>query len=125
MDKSIQTDHPKQNAKPAGNLIKQRIAGMAPTTLAPNDKTLHPRKLTKPRASLQPKRQKTQIAATTIRGQCRREGILNRRPPTQYNHDSSQNCSGHPTQDWQRRREIAAIKKYNSRHSDQKEYHHG
>ena len=83
MNKSIQTDHPKQNAKPAGNSIKQRIAGMAPTTLAPNDTTLQPRKLTKPPASLKPKRQKTQIAATTIRGQCRREGILNRRPPTQ------------------------------------------
>ena len=61
MDKSIQTDHPKQNAKPAGNPIKQRIAGMAPTTLAPNDKTLHPRKLTKPPASLQPKRQKLKL----------------------------------------------------------------
>ena len=30
--------------------------------------------------------------------------------------------NGHPTQDWQRRREIAAIKKYNSRHPDQREY---
>ena len=43
-------------------------------------------------------------------------------PPTQYNRDSSQACNGHPTQDWQRRREKAAIKKYNSRHPDQRKY---
>ena len=45
--------------------------------------------------------------------------------PTQYNHDSSQICNGHPTQNWQRRREIAAIKKYNSRHSIKENTHRG
>ena len=83
-DKSTQIDHPDQYAKPAGNPKKQKIAGMAPTqptTRVPNDTTPHSQKLTKPPASLQPKRQKTRIAVTTIRGQCRREGILNRRSP--------------------------------------------
>ena len=72
-------DHPNQNAKPAGNPIKQRIAKIAPmqpTTRVPEDTTLHPQKLTKSPASLQTKRQKTQIVPTSIRGQCRREGIF-------------------------------------------------
>ena len=84
MDNSTQTDHSNQNVTPVGNPTRQRIDGMAPMqpmTRAPNDTLLHPQKLTKPPTSLQPKKQKTQIAATTIRGQCRREGILNRRYP--------------------------------------------
>ena len=82
-DKPIHIDHPNQNAKPAENTIKQRIAGIAPTqptTRVPNDTTLHPQTLTKQPASLQTKRQNTQNAATAIRGQGRCECIFNRRP---------------------------------------------
>ena len=43
-------------------------------------------------------------------------------PPSSYTSESTTECKGHPTQDWQRRRETAAIQKFNYRHSDQKDF---
>ena len=125
VDNSTPTDHPIQNVTHAGNPTKQKIAEMAPMQLmtrVPNDTLLHPQKLTKPLTSLQPKKQKTQSAATTNRGQCRREGILNRRSP-----DSIQSRFK-PNLKWTSNTRLAketgnsSNQKYNSRHPDQKDY---
>ena len=125
MDNSTQTDRPNQNATHAGNRTRQRIAGtepMQPMTRVPSDTLLHPQKLTKPLTSLQLKKQKLKLPRLQFGDNVDARAYSIEDPPTQYNHDSSQFCNGHPTQDWQRRREKAAIKNYNSRHLDQREY---
>ena len=65
------------------------------------------------------RRQKTRIAAPTLRGKSRREGVHNRRsPPDRYNHDFATECNEEPTQDWQRRWNVGSIQRHNKRHKD-------
>ena len=63
-------------------------------------------------------KQKTEVAAPTLRGKSRREGVHHRRPPNRYEEDFFTECNEEPTQDWQRRWNVGMILRHNARHPD-------
>ena len=65
-----------------------------------------------------PPSQKTEIAAPTIWGKGRREGVHDRGPPNKYEEDFLTECNEEPTQDWQRRWNVGMIFRHNARHPD-------
>ena len=65
-----------------------------------------------------PPSQKTEIAAPTIWGKSRREGVHDRGPPNRYEKDFLTECNEEPTQDWQRRWNVGMILRHNARHPE-------
>ena len=65
-----------------------------------------------------PLSQRTEIAAPTIWGKSRREGVHNRGPPNRYEEDFLTECNEEPTQDWQRPWNVRMILRHNARHPD-------
>ena len=61
-----------------------------------------------------PPSQKTENAAPTIWGKCRREGVHDRGPPNRYEEDFLTECNEKPTQDWQRRWNVGMILRRNA-----------
>ena len=62
--------------------------------------------------------QKTKIAAPTIWGKSRREGVHNRGPPNRYEEEFLTECNEELTQDWQRRWNVGMILRHNARHPE-------
>ena len=63
-------------------------------------------------------KQKTEVAAPTLWGKSRREGVHHRRPPNRYEEDFFTECNEEPTQDWQRRWNVGMILRHKARHPD-------
>ena len=109
------------NAALAANERKQRIVGMKPTQpTIPNH--IQERKTANTfQTTVTPIANGTKTRYT-IRGNSGHEGVLNRRSTIQYTQNSTTNCNGIPTDDWQRRQKVATIKKYNAKNETHKEY---
>ena len=109
------------NAALAANERKHRIVGMKPTLpTVPNH--IQERKT----ASIVQTTVTTTADETktrdTIRGNSGHEGVLKRKYSIQYTQNSTINCNGIPTENWQRRRKVVPIKKYNAKNETHKEY---
>ena len=116
-------DHPNQNATLVENSTKLRTAGtelMRRTTLGRNDTSSpYPQtKLANNQPLLLKSSQKTKNAAPPLRGNGRRKGVHNRRPPNRYEEDFLTECNEEPTQDWQRRWNVGMILRHNARHPE-------
>ena len=72
--------------------------------------------------SKMPTNKKTSYAAPAFRGNSRREGVFDRRSPTENTKNSTTDCNGTLTEDWLRRHAIATIDQQNAKHEQQKEY---
>ena len=116
-------NHPNQSATLVGNSTKLRTTGtelMRRTTLRKNDTSSpYPQtKLANNQSLLLKSSQKTKNAAPPLRGNGRRKGVHNRRPPNRYEEDFLKECNEEPTQDWQRRWNVGMILRHNARHPE-------
>ena len=117
------TNHPNKNATLVENSTKLRTAGtelMRRMTLGRND-TSSPYPQTKLANNQYPplkSSQKTKNAAPPLRGNGRRKGVHNRRPPNRYEEDFLTECNEEPTQDGQRRWNVGMILRHNARHPE-------
>ena len=82
-----------------------------------NSSSQRTRSANNPYLPRRPKR-KTKIAATTLWGKSRREGVNHRRSPKMVRRRFFTECNEEPTQDWQRRWNLGMILRHNARHPE-------
>ena len=116
-------NHPNQSVTLAENSTKPRTAGtglMRRTILGRNvtHSQSPPAKSANNQSPLLKSSQKTKNAAPPLRGNGRRKGVHNRRPPNRYEEDFLTECNEEPTQDWQRRWNVGMILRHNARHPE-------
>ena len=102
-----------QNVTHVATPMNQKTAGTEPTRQATleNEDT----RAATSRSQLSKSSQKTKIAAPTLWGNGRHEGIYDRRPSNRYKEDFMTECMEEPTQDW-RRWNLGMILRHNTRH---------
>ena len=98
------------------NCLNGANAANDPRPRRRNEKQTNFSNLRQPKLS---KNQKTKYVAPALRGNSRREGVFNRRSPTEDNNNSKTNCSVTTTDDWLRRQAIAT-KKDSAKNEQQK-----
>ena len=115
-----------QNAKRAEKCTKLKIAGteemrqMARDARGANSPSPLIKLLNNPRPPLHPS-QKTKIAALRFRGKVDARAYTMKDASNRFEQDFMTECNEQPTQDWQRRWNVAMILRHNGRHQhDQK-----
>ena len=78
--------------------------------------------LSNQRRTRQSTNQKTNHAGRVFRGNSRREAFSKENSSIEYTQNSTTNCNGFPTEDWQRGQNVAAIKNHNAKDEQRREY---
>ena len=125
MDKQASEEATRSNAILAANLKKQIIVKKELTMHdlnVTNNKNQRRITLSNQRRTRQSTNQKTNHVGRVFRGNSRREAYSKENSSIEYTQNSTTNCNGLLTEDWQRGQNVAAIKKHNAKNEQRREY---